>query len=483
MTAALDFAEFFIGGRWLPPAEKGPVAIVHDSATEEVFGSVPLGTPTDVDRAVDAARQAFDDWATTPAKERASYLYAIADSIETRTDEFAEVITRETGCTLAVSRSVQVGNPVEFTRIAAGEAEAGDHGLEIGHSLVVREPIGVVGCIGPWNYPLNQIVKKAMFAIAAGCTVVVKPSEIAPLDVFLLADIADQAGLPAGVLNVVCGYGEVVGEAISGHPGVDMVSFTGSTRAGRRVAEVAAGTVKKVTLELGGKSPLVILDDLDDDTFARAVAGGVTALMMNGGQTCAALTRMVVPRTRLAEAERIAATAAADVVVGDPFRPGVALGPLASAQHRDRVAGYIRTGVEEGARLLAGGQDAPPGLHTGYYVRPTVFSNVDNGMRIAREEIFGPVQVLIAHDGVDDAIRIANESDYGLSGGVWAADLDVAMKVAGKLRTGSVRVNGAAPNVRAPFGGYKQSGVGREYGRFGYEEFLEVKSIHRPPTS
>ena len=341
----------------------------------------------------------------------------------------------------------------------------------------MREPIGVVACITPWNYPLHQIAAKTAYAMAAGCTVVLKPSEVAPVDAFILAEVVDEVGLPAGVFNLVSGYGPVVGEAMAAHPDVDMVSFTGSTRAGKRVAQLGAETIKKVALELGGKSANVLLDDLDADAFAKAVSDGVQKAFLNSGQTCSALTRMLVPRDRLEEAEQIAAKTVAGVKVGDPFAEGVHLGPLASAAQRDRVQGYIQKGVDEGAKVVSGGTGAPEGLETGYYVRPTVFSDVRPDMTIAQEEIFGPVLSILPYDDEDDAVAIANGVVYGLSGGVWSADKDRAVQVARRLRTGQVEVNGGAFNPSVPFGGYKQSGVGREYGQHGLEEFLEVKSL------
>jgi aldehyde dehydrogenase (NAD+)/betaine-aldehyde dehydrogenase len=344
----------------------------------------------------------------------------------------------------------------------------------VGNSLIVREPIGVVGAITPWNYPLHQIAAKVAPALAAGCTVVLKPSEVAPLNAFVLAEIFEEVGVPAGVFNLVTGFGPVVGEALAAHPDVDMVSFTGSTRAGRRVSEVAAATVKRVALELGGKSANVILDDAD---LATAVPDGVGKCYFNSGQTCSALTRMLVPRHRLDEVEELARTTAESFSAGDPFDGETRLGPLVSAAQRDRVRNYIDKGVGEGATLLTGGLEAPEGADRGFFVRPTVFTSVTRDMTIAREEIFGPVLVIIPYDSEDEAVEIANDTDYGLAGGVWSGDPERAKAVARRLRTGQVEVNGGGFNPMAPFGGYKQSGNGREFGAFGLEEYLEVKAM------
>jgi acyl-CoA reductase-like NAD-dependent aldehyde dehydrogenase len=472
------FDKHYIGGQWVAPTSSETID-VFDSTNEEVMARVPAGTAADVDAAVAAARAAFPAWSSAPVEERAKYLTRIGDALGARMDELATTISRETGMAKWLSQLVQVGLPINSFNQAAAVAEQFPFEEQQGNSLIVREPIGVVGCITPWNYPLHQIAAKAAYAMAAGCTVVLKPSEVAPLDAYLLAEVIDEVGVPAGVFNLVSGLGPIVGEAIASHPDVDMVTFTGSTRAGKRVAQLGAETVKKLTLELGGKSANVLLADLDEATFAKAVKDGVGKAFLNSGQTCSALTRMLVPRERLAEAERAAATAAEKVVVGDPFTEGVHLGPLASAAQRDRVNGYIAKGIDEGAKLVAGGPGAPEGLDRGYYVRPTVFSEVTPDMTIAQEEIFGPVLSILPYDGEDDAVEVANGVVYGLAGGVWSGDPAHAEAVARRLRTGQVEVNGGAFNPNAPFGGYKQSGVGREYGRFGFEEFLEVKSIQR----
>jgi acyl-CoA reductase-like NAD-dependent aldehyde dehydrogenase len=471
-----NYDKLYINGQWV--ASEGTSTIpVFDSTNEEVMANIPEGTAGDVAKAASAAKQAFATWSSLPAEERAKYMNRIGDALGGRMDEIASVISRETGMAKNLSNIIQVGIPINSFKQAAAVAESFNYSKEIGSSLVVREPIGVVACITPWNYPLHQIAAKVAFAMAAGCTVVLKPSEVAPVDAFMLAEIIHEIGLPAGVFNLVTGTGPVVGEAMAASKDVDMVSFTGSTRAGRRVAQVGAETIKKVALELGGKSANIICDDLDEETFSKAVMAGVGKSMLNSGQTCSALTRMLVPRTRLAEAEKFAAMVATGMKVGDPFTEGVNLGPLASAAQRDRVQAYINKGIEEGATLIAGGPGAPEGCDKGYYVKPTVFSNVSNKMTIAQEEIFGPVLSMIPYDTIDEAVEIANDSDYGLAGAVFSADKDKAIAIARRMRTGQVEVNGGAFNPNAPFGGYKQSGVGRELGEFGFEEFLEIKSL------
>ena len=471
------YDKVYINGKWVAPQGQDKAIEVFDSTNEQVMATIPSCNAQDVDAAAKAAAAAFLTWSALDGEERAKYMNRIGDGIAARMDELATAISRETGMTKFLSQMIQVGLPINSFKQAAIVAEKFEYSHELGSSLVVREPIGVVGCITPWNYPLHQITAKVAFAMAAGCTVVLKPSEIAPIDAFILAEIIDEIGLPAGVFNLVTGTGPVVGEALAAHPSIDMISFTGSTRAGRRVSQVAAETVKKVALELGGKSANIICADLDEATFAKAVSSGVGGAFLNSGQTCLALTRMLVPRSRLAEAETLAGAAATAMVVGDPFEKTTALGPLASAAQRDRVNGYIQKGIDEGAKVVVGGVGVPEGCTTGYYVKPTVFSNVTNSMTIARDEIFGPVLSIIAYDNEEEAIQIANDTVYGLSGAVWAADKDKAIAIARRIRTGQIAVNGGAFNINAPLGGYKQSGIGREYSEYGFEEFLEIKSM------
>jgi len=463
----------YIGGEWVEPAGTEPIEVVN-STTEETMGTVPACSAEDADRAVAAARAAFDGWSQTSREERAGYLAAIAAGLGERIEEIAATISQELGMPLKLSQMTQLGLPTSQFAAMPGLMEEVAWEEQIGNSRVLREAVGVVGAITPWNYPLNQIAAKVAPALAAGCTVVLKPSEVTPLNAFLLAEVIEAAGLPAGVFNLLTGTGPVVGEAIAAHPGVDMVSFTGSTRAGKRVSELASATVKPVAMELGGKSPNVILDDAD---LARAVPDGVAKCFLNSGQTCSALTRMLVPREKLAEAEQIAAATAEAFTPGDPFADSTRLGPLVSETQRERVRGYIEKGLAEGAALMTGGAKAPDGLDRGYFVRPTVFSGVTTEMTIAQEEIFGPVLAIQPYDGEDDAVRIANDSAYGLAGGVWSGDEERAIAVAKRIRSGQIEINGGAFNPLAPFGGYGQSGHGRENGRYGLEELLQVKSL------
>ncbi|MGA6168026.1 aldehyde dehydrogenase family protein [Amycolatopsis magusensis] len=465
----------YVDGKWVASAAPETIDVVNP-ATEAVIDRVPAGSAADVDAAVAAARRAFDSWSATPAEQRCGYLGQLAAKLEERNRQIAEAITADMGAPVKIAQKVQAGLPAVVAASYRDPAVVPERGEEVGNSLIVREPIGVVGAITPWNYPLHQIVAKVAPALAAGCTVVLKPSEVAPLAAYLLTEILDEIGLPAGVFNLVSGTGLVVGEAIAAHPGIDMVSFTGSSRAGARVSEVAAGTVKRVALELGGKSPNVILPDAD---LATAVKAGLSNVYLNSGQTCTALTRMIVHRDQRDEVVGLLAEGAAKFSVGDPADPATKLGPLVSAAQRDRVRGYIRQGIEEGATLVAGGPDAPEGLDQGYYVRPTVFADVTPEMTIAQEEIFGPVLSVLTYETEDEAVAIANNTPYGLAAAVWAGDAEHATAVARRIRAGQVEVNGGAFNPLAPFGGYKQSGNGRELGRFGLEEFLETKAIQR----
>jgi aldehyde dehydrogenase (NAD+) len=466
---------FYIGGEWVPAGDRETVDVL-DATTEEVVGAVSLGTDSDVDRAVTAARAGFEAWSQTTIEQRIDALRAITAGLQARAEEIAALVAREVGMPLGLSRMIQAGLPIMSFGSMVNLLDDLELEQQVGNSLVVREPVGVVGCITPWNYPLHQICAKVAPAIAAGCAVVVKPSEVTPLNAFILAEVIDEAGvLPAGVFNLVPGFGPVVGEAMAAHPGIDMISFTGSTRAGKRVSEVAAATVKRVALELGGKSPYVILPDTTD--MQQAVINGVGKCYLNSGQTCSALTRMLVPRERLQEVEMIAKAVAEASKVGDPFDDSSRLGPLVSDTQRERVRGYIQKGIDEGAKLVAGGPDAPEDQPTGYFVKPTIFSEVKPDMTIAQEEIFGPVLSIIPYDSEDEAAEIANNTVYGLAGGVWSDDTEHAKQFARKLRTGQVEINGATFNPLAPFGGYKQSGHGRELGPFGLDEFFEIKAI------
>ena len=470
--------KLFIDGRWVKPAGSRTID-VHSPSTEEVIAKIPEGAASDVDAAVSAARKAFDGWSSTPPAKRAEYVQKIHEGLKARGGEIAETISKEMGMPIKLSQRIQAGSPIAIFGLYA--KMLGEFAFEekVGNSLVVREPIGVVAAITPWNYPLHQIALKVAPAIAAGCTVVLKPSEVAPLNAFLLAEVIEAAGLPAGVFNLVTGYGPVVGEAMVAHPQVDMVSFTGSTAAGKRVSEIASKTVKRVALELGGKSAAVVLDDAD---MVAAVKGVVTNCYLNSGQTCTAHTRMLVPESRYGEAAKIAAEVAKAFKVGDPMTDGTTLGPLAFAAQHERVVNYIKKGIAEGAELLTGGADRPAGVGKGYYVQPTVFGKVKPGSTIEQEEIFGPVLSIVTYKDEEDAIRIANGTPYGLAGGVWSGNEERAQKVARRLRTGQVDINGGPFNMLAPFGGYKQSGNGREAGKYGLEEFLEYKAMQFRPA-
>jgi acyl-CoA reductase-like NAD-dependent aldehyde dehydrogenase len=465
----------FIDGDWRPSSTSDTIDVVS-SSTEQAVGRVPRARADDVHAAATAARQAFEGaWGAAGVEERAGWLEKLGAAMKARVPDLAPAISHEVGTALGYSTKVQAEFPVSMLGANASFIRKARLEEELGNSLVVKEPIGVVGCITPWNYPLHQVICKVAPALAAGCTVVLKPAELAPLSAFILAECAREIGLPAGVINVVSGQGRVVGEAIASHPAIDMVSFTGSQAAGSRVAAVAGADIKKVCLELGGKSAFVVLDDAP---FEKAIPAGVNNCMQNSGQTCSAWTRMLVPRQRQAEAVDLALAQLAKLTLGDPFESTTRLGPLVSAAQRESVLGYIAKGKAEGARLVAGG-GRPASLATGFYVEPAIFADVDNRMAIAQEEIFGPVLAIIPYDDEHDAVRIANDSPYGLAGGVWAGSAERAMGVARRLRTGQVDVNGGRFNVLAPFGGYKKSGLGREIGPLALDEFFQLKAIQR----
>ncbi|MCA2190186.1 aldehyde dehydrogenase family protein [Nonomuraea cavernae] len=463
--------QLYIGGAWTASASGEAIDVVNP-ATEEIIDRVPAGSPDDVERAVLAAREAFASWSATAPAERGKLLAAAAELLKERADEVARTIASDMGAPLGFALKVQTLMPAGVLASYAQLAESHPRESRVGNSLVVKEPVGVVAAITPWNYPLHQIICKVAPALAAGCTVVLKPSEVAPLAAYALADIFHEIGLPPGVFNLVSGRGPVVGEAMAAHPEVDMISFTGSTAAGRRVAALAAETVKRVALELGGKSANIILPDAD---LGVAVKVGVANCFVNAGQTCTAWTRMIVHRDQYDEAVGLAVEAARKYTVGDPFDEATRVGPLVSATQRDRVVHYINRGQEEGARLVAGGTEPP--LDRGYYVEPTIFAAVEPGMTIEQEEIFGPVLSIIPYTSEDQAVRIADGTRYGLSGAVWSATEERAVALARRLRTGQVMINGGKFNPMAPFGGYKQSGVGRELGEHGLDEYLEIKSL------
>jgi acyl-CoA reductase-like NAD-dependent aldehyde dehydrogenase len=467
------YDKLFIGGQWATSDSSSSIEVINAS-TEQVMGRIPVGTRKDVDGAATAALTAFADWGSTPVEVRSGYLRKLHQGLAARSDEIARTVTGEVGMPLKLSQRIQAGLPAAVMESYAKLAADYHFEERIGNSLVVREPVGVAACITPWNYPLHQIVAKVAPALAAGCTVIVKPSSQAPQTAFILAEIVDEAGLPPGVFNLVSGPGGVVGEALALHPEVDMITFTGSTATGRRLSALAADSIKRVALELGGKSASVILDDAD---LSSAVKGTLGACFLNSGQTCTAHTRMLVPENRYEEIKDLVLEICKNFVPGDPLDDKTRIGPLVSSAQRDRVRSYIRKGIEEGAELLTGGPEAPDGLDRGYYVKPTIFGRVGPGMTIAKEEIFGPVLAIITFRDEDDAVGIANHTIYGLSGGVWSGDTARAERVARRLRTGQVDINGGPFNLYAPFGGYKQSGNGRELGKFGLEEFLEIKSI------
>ena len=472
----ISYTKHYINGAWQEATYKAHFE-VHDASTEEVMATVPQGTVEEAAQAVLAAHKAFPAWSALSVEERCQYIDKIVAGLKARSDEMATAIAREVGMPIKLSKMVQVGGPVFNWGNAAKVARAYHYEEKVGNSMVVREPIGVVGCITPWNFPLNQITLKVAPALAAGCTVVLKPSEIAPVNAMILAEIIHDAGLPPGVFNLVNGAGPVVGEVLASHPQVDMVSFTGSTRAGKRVAALAAESVKRVTLELGGKSASIVLPDAD---MEAAVKGTLAACFLNSGQTCSAHTRMLVPESRYDEIKSLLKTSIAKYPLGPSLDETTRLGPLITASQRERVLGFIQQGLKEGAELIVGGTDKPAFDH-GYFVQPTAL-RVKPDDTLAREEIFGPVLVVLTYKDEDEAVRIANDTIYGLGGGVWSGSDEHAIAVARRMRTGQVDINGAPFNGNAPFGGYKQSGNGRENGKFGFEEFLEHKAIQLKPA-
>lgn len=477
MTDAIDTIvarqAHWIGGMWRAPRSDARFS-VRNPATEEVIGSVPGASVEDVDDAVEAAARALPAWRSTPLEERLDLLVELCDVIDAHRAEFAEIVVSEVGAPVAIAEAAHVGIALDIARSfvdVAREFPTEDH---VGRSMLLREPVGVVGCITPWNLPLILVAQKLPAALAAGCTVVLKPSELTPYGALYLADCSERAGFPSGVVNVVTGDGRTTGEALVSHPKVDKISFTGSTRAGRRIAALAAETVKRLGLELGGKSANLVLEDGD---LERAVETGVQQATFNAGQSCIAWSRILVSERQHDMATELAAAAMSAMSVGDPRDPKTQIGPLISSNARARVQGYIRSGVAQGAKLAAGGPDPPDGLERGFYVRPTVLSHVSPEMTVAREEIFGPVVCVIPYRDEEEAVEIANQTDYGLHGAVWSKDEERALAVARRIRTGMLNVNGYAFDPLAPFGGYKQSGVGRELGAEGFSAFFETKVV------
>ncbi len=465
--------KFYINGEWVSPSTDTTIDVINP-ATEEAIGVVAMGGEADVEAAVAAAKTAFETFSQTTREERLELIDRILAAYQERMPEIAQAISQEMGAPLALANAAQAPSGLGHFMTTRNVLANFEFEEDMGSARVIREPAGVCALITPWNWPINQIACKVAPALAAGCTMILKPSEVAPYNAILFAEVLDQAGVPAGVFNLVNGDGPTVGSALSSHPDVDMVSFTGSTRAGVEVAKNAAPTVKRVAQELGGKSANIILDDAD---FGKSISRDVFGMCMNSGQSCNAPTRMLVPNARMDEAAAIAKAAAENVKVGDPSAEGTTIGPVVSEVQWNKIQNLIQEGIDEGAKLEIGGTGRPEGLNSGFYVKPTVFSHVTNDMTIAREEIFGPVLSLIGYEDDDDAIRIANDTLYGLSGYVSSGDPERAKAVARKMRTGNVHLNGAPVNNEAPFGGYKQSGNGREWGAFGMEEFLEVKAI------
>ena len=466
-----EYLKFYIDGKWVAPVELRTLN-VENPATEQVCGKIALASAADVDKAVKAARKAFASWSQTSREQRLQVLQRIAEQYQKRAGDLAAAITEEMGAPASLANGYQVGLGLGHLSTAIELLKTFRFEEQRGATLIVKEPVGVCGLITPWNWPMNQIAVKVFPALATGCTMVLKPSEVAPFSAQIFAEILDAAAVPAGVFNLVQGDGPGAGAAMSGHPDIDMISFTGSTRAGVEIAKSAAATVKRVAQELGGKGPNIILDDA---AFASNVAAGVESMMGNSGQTCSAPSRMLVPTARMDEAIRIAREAASKVTVGDPSG-SFTIGPVVSGAQFGKIQGLIQNGIDQGATLVAGGTGRPDGLKKGYYVKPTVFANVTNDMTIAREEIFGPVLTILGYENLDQAIAIANDTEYGLAGYVAAADVEQARAVARKIRSGWVVINGGF-DFNAPFGGYKKSGNGREWGEFGFHEYVETKSI------
>lgn len=468
-----DHLQFYIDGQWVNPVSPCSLEVINPS-NEQAIARISMGSAADVDKAVAAARRAFESYSRTSREERLALLAKVLEVYQSRYGDFVQTISQEMGAPLWLSKAAQAAMGVAHlsSTIEVLKNFAFEHVQ--GSTAVVHEPVGVVGMITPWNWPINQIMCKVAPALAAGCTMVLKPSEVAPLNALLVAEVLHEAGVPAGVFNLVNGDGPGVGEAMSSHPGIDMMTFTGSTRAGIAVAKAAADSVKRVAQELGGKSANIVLDDAN---LQKAVTQGVQAVLMNSGQSCNAPTRMFVPRALHGQAVEIARSVAGAATVADALAEGMHMGPVVSEAQWGKIQALIRKGIEEGATLVAGGTGRPEGLVQGYFVKPTVFADVSNDMSIAREEIFGPVLVMIPYDDEEDAIRMANDTVYGLSGYVQSGSLERARRVAARLRTGMVHLNGAGPDFNAPFGGYKQSGNGREWGEHGFRDFLETKAV------
>lgn len=474
-----EYLKFYINGEWVDPVTPKTLDVINPT-TEEPFAKISLGSAADVDKAVAAAKAAFETYSRSSVQERVELIGAILAEYQKRYDDIAQIISTEMGAPLWLSKAAQAATGqahlatiMEILKNFEWEERKGDY-------LLRREPIGVCGLITPWNWPINQITCKLGPALAAGCTVVLKPSEIAPCNALILAEVLDAAGVPKGVFNLVNGDGPTVGAAMSAHPDIDMMSFTGSTRAGIQVAKAAADTVKRVAQELGGKSPNIVLEDAD---LTAAVSGGVVQCFTNSGQSCNAPTRMLVPAKSHDEALAIARAAAENVKAGDPFAEGTTIGPVVSQVQFDKIQALIQKGIDEGATLVTGGTGRPDGLNRGYFVKPTVFGNVTNDMTIAREEIFGPVLSILPYKDEEEAIRIANDTPYGLSSYVQSGDVEHATRVAARIRAGNVHINGSGPDFNAPFGGYKHSGNGREWGELGFEEFLETKAVFVPKVA